>query len=166
MDITLCLYKGTVYIPTAYLLKKGPLYFFRSPIAAVPIMRSEDLREAILAAIKQGNPEISAEEYQARSRAKTGSLLEVTGSKSDYKFDREVSGWWSVSDRGGLYAIGVDIPYPKYGWHEDKEKRVQFPADTSIDDVVSRVVAMMQQREREHQGGTPAPTPSAPRPDP
>jgi hypothetical protein len=35
-----------------------------------------------------------------------------------------------------------------HGWHEDESKRIEFPPGTPIENVIDRVIAMMQQRAR------------------
>jgi hypothetical protein len=166
MHISVSLYKSIVYVPTCYLMKKGPIYMHRAPIEAVPVLESEALRQAILASVTRGNPEVSLDDYKILSRSREGSVLEATGCKSDYKLDRELSGYWGISDRGGSYSISVDRPYPKYGWYQDKEKTVHFPLDTSVGEVIARLIAMIQKRQEEAPNGLLTATPLAPRPDP
>jgi hypothetical protein len=140
-------------------LGKSACTTFRGIVEAVPVTQTEALRRAILGSVTRGNPEVSLEDYKVLSRTREGSVLEATGCKSDYKLDRELGGYWGISDRGGVYSISVDRPYPKYGWHQDKEKAVRFPPGTLIDDVVARLIAMIQQRQQEAPNGLLASTP-------
>jgi hypothetical protein len=159
MNVSFSLYRGIVYIPTCYLMKKGPIYMHRAPIETVPVTQTETLRQAILASVARGNPEVSLEDYKILSETRKGSVLEATGCKTDYKLDREWSGHWGISDRGGAYSIAVGRPYPKYGWHDDSEKAVHFPPGTPIEDVVARLIAIIQERQQEAPNGLLAPKP-------
>lgn len=149
MNVSLNLYRGVVYIPTCYLMKKGPIYLKHAPIRAVPVMETEALRQAILGAIAGGNPEVSIDDYRSLSRSWDGSLIEATGCKSEYQFDRSLSGSWSIFDKDRTYSIAVHRPMAKQGWTEDGEREVRFPPGASIDDVAARVIAMIQEREQQ-----------------
>jgi hypothetical protein len=43
----------------------------------------------------------------------------------------------------------VNEPLEKNGRHEDKTKRVQFPPGTPVDDVIKRLIAMVQHSARQ-----------------
>jgi hypothetical protein len=89
---------------------------------------------------------MSAELYQKSKRAP---LLVATGATSWNALDRQIMGSWSIKDTDGAYQIRVDQPMQPRGWHEDKTKRVEFLPGTPLDEVITRLVAMIQQRARQ-----------------
>jgi hypothetical protein len=56
---------------------------------------------------------------------------------------------WNITDRNGLYQIRVDQPMQPRGWHEDKTKKVEFPPGTPVEDVIDRLIAMIQERAQQ-----------------
>jgi len=117
-----------VHIPTSYL---SGFFIEDAPIESVPVEQTEKLRQAILVAVERGNPPISQEDANTRVGRKDHPLLQIAGVRSWYVLDRQTTGLWSVMDANGIYEIRVDRPMMSRGWHEDKSRRVQFPAGTS-----------------------------------
>jgi hypothetical protein len=146
MDISLRLYKGMVYIPTDYKVEGRGFYVSRPPVDAIPVEHMERLRGAILAALARRNPPISPEEARAAlSDRGNSAILSATRAKSWYALDQQTRGLWSLVENEGLYEIRVDQPMKTHGWHEDKSKRVLFPFGTPVDDVIDRLIAMIQE---------------------
>jgi len=146
MHISLRLYKGVVHIPTSYF--SG--YFVTGvPLESVSVEQTERLRRAILAAIARGNPPISRAEARALINSKDDPLLKATGARSWYVLDRQTQGLWSIDEKDGVYQIRVDEPMQPRGWHEDKTKRVEFPPGTPVEDVIARLIAMIQECTRQ-----------------
>jgi hypothetical protein len=52
----------------------------------------------------------------------------------------------SVAEEDRLHVIRVKEPMQPRGWHEDKTKRVQFPPGTPMDEMIGRLIAMIQER--------------------
>jgi hypothetical protein len=115
----------------------------------VPAEQTERLKQVILTAINRGNPPISLDKFRSLSGSKNSALLKATGAHSWYALDRQTTGLWGIAERNGLYKIRVKQPMETHGWHEDPEKAVHFPAGTPIEDVITRAVAMIQERARE-----------------
>jgi hypothetical protein len=150
MNISLRLYKGIVHIPTSYIVERNGFFFEGTPLDSVPVEQTEKLRQAILAAMGRDNPPISrAEVGAALSDSKNSAMLAATRARSWSVLDRQTQGLWSIVDRSGFYEIRVKEPMAPRGWHEDKTKRVQFPSGTSVDEVIERLIAMIQERARE-----------------
>ena len=76
-------------------------------------------------------------------------MLAATGARSWNALDRQMKGSWSIDEKDGAYQIRVDEPMEPRGWHEDKAKRVQFPPGTPVEDVITRLIAMIQECARE-----------------
>lgn len=149
MDISLLLCDGIVHITTSYLVEKKGFFFEGAPIESVPANQTLELRGAIVRAIKRGNPTISIDQYRSLSGNKHSVLLKATGARSWSVLDRQINGLWSVAEEDGLYAIRVKQPMQPRGWHEDKTKRVEFPPGTPVDEVIDRLIAMIQECARQ-----------------
>jgi|SRR5579863_1448034 len=148
MTVSLILHNGVVLIPTSYTIQKG-FYFEHSPIEAVPVEKTQELREVLLAAVERGNPPVSRAEAKALSGSKSTPMLKATGARSWNALDLQIKGSWSLKDRNGVYKIQVDRPAQPRGWQEDSDKSVEFPPGTSLDDVISRLIAMIQERAQQ-----------------
>ena len=146
MDILLRLYKGIVHIPTLYL---SGFFIKDAPIDSVPVTQTEGLRQAILNAMERGNPPLSRDEANARLGQKDHPLLRATGARSWHALDRQTQGLWSIDEKDGVYQIRVDQPMQPRGWHEDKTKRVEFPPGTPVENVIARLIDMIQERARQ-----------------
>ena len=150
MDISLRLYKRVVYIPTSYIVERDGFFFEGTPIESVPVEQTEGLRRAILTAMGRGNPPISRDKVSAAvSDSKKSAMLAAAHARSWYVLDRQTTGLWSLAEEEGLYKIRVKQPMQPRGWHEDKTKRVEFLPGTPVDEVIDRLIAMIQERTRE-----------------
>ena len=121
-----------------------------APLQSVPVEQTEGLRQAIAAAIERGNPLVSRDRAKAAfSDSKSSAMLKATGARSWYALDRQTKGLWSIVEENGIYEIRVDQPMKPRGWHEDRTKRVQFSPGTPVEDVITRLIAMIQERARQ-----------------
>jgi hypothetical protein len=148
MDISLRLYNGVVHIPTSYLVEEDGFFVDNRPLESVPVERTEALRQVIMTAIERGNPPISRDQARAVLHSKNDPLLKATGARSWYVLDRQTTGLWSIDVKNGVYEIRVYQPIKPRDWNEDKTKRVQFPPGTAVDDVITRLIAMVQECAR------------------
>src|ERR1700733_14304178 len=146
MDISLRLHNGIVHIPTSYL---SGFFVEDAPIESIPVEQTQRLRQAVLTAMAPGNPPISRGEARTRVGQKDHSLLKATGAVSWHALDRQTKGLWSLAGKDDFYQIRVKQPMAPRGWHEDKTKRVEFPPDTAVEDVIDRLIAMIQERARQ-----------------
>lgn len=144
MSILPLLYKGSVYIPTSYIVERDGFFFDGAPITSVPVDDTEKLREALRTAFSRGNPPISRAEVSARRDAKNSPTLAATGARSWNALDRQMKGSWHLVEKDGLYQIRVDEPMKPRGWHEDKSRRIEFPPGTPLENVIDRLIAMIQ----------------------
>jgi hypothetical protein len=146
MRVSPLLHKGVVHIPTSCRVGAGGFFYENNPVESVPVEQTERLRQAIMITIDRGNPPISRAEVNAFSNSKNPPMLVATGTRSWDALDRQITGSWSITDRTGVYQIRVDQPMEPGGWHEDKTKRVQFPPGTPVEEVITRLIAMIQER--------------------
>ncbi len=144
MNVSLRLYKDVVYVPTCYAISAG-FYFENVPLEAVPVEQTQRLQQAIQAALGRGNPPISSDEARALSSSNDNPLLKATHARSWYALDRQTAGLWNLR-KNVLYEIRVNQRMEPRGWHEDKTKREQFPPGTPVGEVITRLIAMIQER--------------------
>ena len=149
MDISLRLYKGAVYIPTSYVVERDGFFVSNTPLESVPVEQPERMRRAILTTIERGNPPISRDRARVLLHSKGDPLLEAAGVRSWYILDRDTEGLWSIVGKDGIYQIRVDEPMQPRGWHEDKTKRVEFLPGTPVEEVIDRLIAMIQECARQ-----------------
>jgi hypothetical protein len=149
MHISLRLYKAVVHVPTSYRVERDGFFVTNTPLESVPVGQAGELRQAILAAIERGNPPITRDQARALIHGKDDPLLKAAGARSWPVLDRQTQGLWSIEEKDGLYEIRVDEPMQPRGWHEDKTKRVKFPPGTPVDDVIERLIAMIQECARQ-----------------
>lgn len=148
MNVSLRLYAGVVYVPTSYTISAG-FYFEHAPLEAVPVEQTQRLRQVIEAALARGNRPISGEEARTLSGNNDNPILKAARARSWYTLDRQSKGLWSLRQKNDLYEIRVDEPMKPRGWHEDKTKRINFPAGTPVDEVITRLIAMVQECARQ-----------------
>jgi hypothetical protein len=149
MNISLRLYNGTIYIPTSHIVERDGFFFEGAPLDSVPVEQTERLRQAILTATERGNPLISRDQARVLIHGKGSPLLKATGARSWNALDRQTEGLWSLRGKNAVYEIRVNQPMEPRGWHEDKTKRVEFPPDTPVEDVIDRLIAMIQECARQ-----------------
>lgn len=149
MIVSPLLYKGIVYIPTSYVVEGGGPFFEGAPVESVPVEQAKKLRLTLLSAIDRGNAPITRAEVATSRTANTPPMLAATGARSWHDLDRRMKGSWSVVEKDGTYQIRVDQPMQLRGWHEDKGKRIEFPPRTPVEDVIDRLIAMMQKRSQQ-----------------
>jgi hypothetical protein len=132
---------GVVYIPTVVRLKTGA-YMNVEPVAVVPAANTEDLRRAFWDTIARGNkvvPNPPKDEWPPSVLAK------YAGVKTWAAFARNASGW-SVEGTDGHYQIVGYRKHPKGYWEKDPEQKIDFDPGATVDDVIARAIAVLQDR--------------------
>ncbi len=131
--------KGIVYIPTFGKIGEG---FYRSvePVAVVPLSNTEALRQALSDTIARGNPSVPD---LPGSQWPPPVTLKHAGIKSWGEFNRGAS-YWGIEEDSGMFCIKTYEKSATRGWKEDEESRETFPAGTPGDDVINRMIAILQ----------------------
>ena len=70
-------------------------------------------------------------------------ILKYAGVRSWSAFYRNAS-MWSISEDDGVYKIIGYRKHSKSYWQQDLEQQIQFPVGTTVDDVVDRMIAILQ----------------------
>ena len=130
---------GIVYIPTQGMMDKG-LYRDIEPVAVVPLSDTTALHRAFADTIERGNPKVPIPRYP---NIPPPDVLKYAGVKSWSAFARRTS-TWAVSESDGVFSLHG---YRKEGggWVPDPSTKETFPPGTSADQVVDRMIAILQE---------------------
>jgi hypothetical protein len=145
MLITCYLRKGIVYVPTMARRASGPIYTDVEPMAISSLDDSIAVRQALRESLKRGNPIIPDRDPQAREAPPV--VLKYASVRSWSAFFR--SAWtWSIRDDDGLFKIIGYRKHPKGYWEQDIENEISFPLGTTVDEVIDRVIGILQETAR------------------
>jgi hypothetical protein len=133
---------GKVFIPTFGLVHKG-LYRDVEPVAVVDVSDTDALRRTFRETIARGNPPTP---YYRRDSYPQPVVVKYAGVKSWGAFARGASPW-SIKEDDGIYQIAGKLRGPN-GWAEDPEQKVELPSGTSVDQVIDRMIAILQEAAR------------------
>lgn len=144
MKCNIYLRNGIAYIPTMGKMDKG---FYRAvePVAVVAVSNTEPLRQALEAAITRGNPPVP---MLKRSEWSPPILLKHAGVKSWSVFERGMQ-LWDLNEKDGIYQIAGNTKQPNGMWKEDPEQITTFPPHASPDDVIDRMIVILQNAARQ-----------------
>src|SRR5262249_26821960 len=139
MNCHISLRNGIVYMPTMGRMSRG---FYRGvePVAVVPAKATEALRQALKATIARGNPAVS--QPQRRHDWPPPVVLKYAGVKSWSAFERGLQ-VWDLNESDGIFQIAGNTRGPQ-GWVEDRDQAINFPLGTSVDSVIDRMIAILQ----------------------
>jgi hypothetical protein len=134
---------GLVYVPTTGVTKHG-LYRVIEPVSVVPASDRDGLSRALAETLARGNPEVPA---LKPSDYPPPVLPKYAGVKNWNSFSRNAS-LWGVTEHDGIYKI---LGYQRHaggGWLQDKKQELAFPADTSVEAVIDRMITILQGARR------------------
>jgi hypothetical protein len=136
---------GIVYLPTMAKTEAG-FYMRREPVAVVPAANTEALRCALQDVMDRGNAVIPTPK---RDSFPPPVLPKYAGARSWSAFMNGASEW-AIDERDGVYQI---IPYRKDpdggpSWVPDRKGQIDLPAGTKRDDVIDRMIAIVQETAR------------------
>jgi len=135
--------KGVVYIPTLGKIAGGGGHLGIEPVAAVAVTDTEMLRSAFHDTFTRGNPTVPAPRPRTRADYPKSVLLKYAGVQTDSAFVRGASVWWLNEDQG-LYKIRGLRKGPHGGFVLDRDREIKFPAGTSVETVIDRMIAILQ----------------------
>jgi hypothetical protein len=145
MLITCYLRAGTVYVPTVARRVSGPIYTEIEPIRVVSLRSFDSVRQALRESLKRGNaviPDPGPRELRAPP-----TILKYARVRSWSAFFRTAS-TWSIRDDDGLFKIIGYRKHPKGYWEQDIENEITFPSGTNVDEVIDRMIAILQETAR------------------
>ena len=131
--------KHTVYLPTT--VNQGiAVYMDVDPVTVVPVADTDRLRRAMLNTIPKENPFRAPTVEDARAPPV---ILKYTGDKSWSAFMRGAAPW-SIYEKDGIFQIEPYRVHPKGYWVPDRDQFIKFPSGTTVDDVIDRMIAILQ----------------------
>jgi hypothetical protein len=131
-----------VYVPTVARRKSEPIYTNIEPVAVVSVSSTEDVRRALLESIARKNAIVP--DRDAKALRAPPLLPKYAGVRSLSAFYRNAS-TWSITEDDGVYKILSYLKHPKGYWQPDLEREIQFPIGTTVDDVVDRMIVILQE---------------------
>jgi hypothetical protein len=142
---TCTLKNGIVYVPTNVKTEAG-FYMRREPVAVVPAANTDALRHAFCDVMERGNQVVPTPRQGAFPPPV---LPKYAGVKSWSAFMRGASEW-AINEDNGNYDI---VQYRKgpegsQAWVADNENKTQFPAGTTRDQVIERMIQLIQSTAR------------------
>jgi len=145
MLLSCTLKDGIVYLPTVAKTEAG-FYMDREPVAVVPAEHTDGLRLALRNLVARGNAIIPTPK---RNAYPPPVLPKYAGVKTWAAFMRGASEW-KIAEKNGNYEI---VPYrkdPKGGasWVEDRDHKITFSPGTTVEDVIGRMIAVLQDAAR------------------
>jgi hypothetical protein len=145
MFVECYLREGTVYVPTVVRQTSSPIYNIIEPIAVVPVSDSNAVRAALLDSLNRGNAIIP--DRDPRDRDAPPAILKYARVRSWSAFFRTAFSW-SIKQKDGVYQIVGCRKHPKGYWEEDQSQKIQFPPQATREDVVDRMIAILQETAR------------------
>jgi hypothetical protein len=139
MNCHLYLRSGTVYIPTMGKMDEG---FYRAvePVAVVSASDIDGIRRALQATIVRGNPAVP---ILRRSEIPPPLLPKYARVKSWSAFERGLM-FWTIKEKNGAFQIAGQSKRPDRAWRDDAERTIAFPRNSTTDDVIDRMIAIVQ----------------------
>ncbi len=135
-----------VYVPTLGRRTREPVYTHIEPVGVVPVANTEAIRRTLLETIARRNPTIPDPDQKARDAPSI--ILKYAHARSWSAFYRKAS-TWSIREDDGVYKIIGYRKHSKGSWLQDLEQQIQFPVWTTVDDVVDRMIAILQEAARQ-----------------
>lgn len=134
---------GTVYVPTLGKMDEG---FYRGvePVAVVSASNTEVLRQALADTIARGNPQVP---MLKRREWPPPVVLKYAGVKSWSAFERGAA-LWGLEEKDGSFQIIGKARKTDGSRIDDPEQTITFPLGTPTDDVIERIIAILQQAAR------------------
>src|ERR1700722_6771675 len=135
--------ESVVYVPTVVMLQTGA-YMDIEPVAAVPAADAGAIRRAFLEAIEKGNAVVP---NPAKDDWPPPVLLKYANAKSWRAFQRGAA-HWNIYEKNGIYRIAGHRTHPKGYWEQDPDQKINFQPGSTIDEVVDRMIALLQDAAR------------------
>src|SRR5580704_18509428 len=140
MNCHLYLRGGTVYLPTMGKVAEG-VYRGVEPVAVVSASDIGGIRRALHETVARGNPPAH---LLRRSEYPPPLLLKYAGVKSWSAFERGLM-FWTIKEKNGVFQIAGQSKRADRAWRTDLDRTIDFPLNTTTDDVVDRMIAIVQE---------------------
>lgn len=137
--------KGIAYVPIVARVTAG-YYMQQEPVAVVPVSNTQALREALKHAISRGNPTIPT---PTRANMPPAMFPEY-GVKDWSTFVRSATSW-KITQQDDGYAIIRGKKVAGGSFVDDPDGTETLPTAWTIDHVIDRFVALMQEEAAREQ---------------
>ena len=117
-------------------------------MAVVSASDADGIRRALQATIARGNPTVP---ILRRSEYPPPVLLKPAGVKNWSAFERGLK-FWTVKERDGAFRIAGQTKHPDGGWRDDPERTIAFASNSTTDEVIDRMIAILQDGAKKPQG--------------
>lgn len=131
--------KQAAYIPIMARVTAG-YYMEQEPVAVVPVANTQAVREALKAAIGCGNPTIPT---PTRANSPPPVMLKYAGVKDWSTFARSAATWKIEQDGACKIIRGKNAV--RGSFEDDPDRIITFSKEATIDDVIDRLVTLMQE---------------------
>jgi len=135
--------KSVVYVPTVVKLQTGA-YVDVDPVAVIPVGDTQGLRRALVDTIARKNAIVPP---PPKDNWPPPVLLKYAGVKTWSAFARGASQWSIKEDDGKYQIVGYRTHREGY-WVQDPDQKTELPAGTTRDQVVDRMIAILQDAAR------------------
>ncbi len=134
---------GTVYLATMGKMDRG---FYRGvePVTMLPALNGEELRQALKAMIARGNPDVP---MLRRREWPPPVTLKYAKVKTWSAFERGLL-FWTIEEKDGVFQINGQKKHSDGNWRDDPEQMIIFPWGTAVDDVIDRMITIIQAAAR------------------
>jgi hypothetical protein len=132
-----------VYVPTVVQLQTGA-YRDIEPVTVLAVANADGLRRAFLGVSARQNDVVPP---PPKDKWPPPVLLKYAGVKTWGAFTRGAA-VWSIEETGGIYQIIGYRMHPKGHWEENPEQKTIFPTGTKVQDVIDRMIAILQEAAR------------------
>jgi hypothetical protein len=140
------LWDYVVYVPTLARRAREPVYTHIEPVGVVSIANTEAVRRTLLETIARKNPTIPDPDQKARDAPSI--ILKYAGVRSWSAFYRNAS-TWSIREDDGVTKSSAIASIPKDLGCKTSSNKSSFRLGTTVDDVVDRMIAILQEAARQ-----------------
>ena len=135
--------QAKVYLPTMGEVAKG-LYRGVEPVAVVTVTDIPALRQALRETLLRGNPTVPD---LPRASQPPAVVLKYAGVKTWGTFERGTL-LWRIEKKDSIFQTMTMKKSSDRGWLEDRSAIQKLPPASTIDDVVERMIATLQNAGR------------------
>ncbi len=131
------------------------------PVSVTPVSNTEALRRALHDAFARGNPTVP---YLLRAQHPPSVMPKYTGVKDWNAFVRSTV-TWSIDETNGAYTINRKKKSVHGGWILDPDQTMTMPSGSTVDEIIDRMITILQEAARNQQMGKTTRSKNAPDPD-
>jgi len=144
MRYQVCLRKGTLIVPTTGRVEDRGPYRDIERVVVAPVSDAAAIQTALQAAIARCNPPTPR---YPRGAYPQPVVVKHAGVKNWAAFASEAVPPWNIKEKDGEYQIVGHRKDPA-GWVEDPAQTIEFPPGSSLDQIIDRMIEVLQDAAR------------------